>query len=95
MSQLQSPAPPPDRDLDDDDRLIGRILSRREVLALFGAGGVALTIAACAPAGSSGAPAATASSGTAAASASPAASAIASPDATVAAACRRVSSFPS
>ena len=85
MSQLQSPAPPPDVDLDDDDRLIGRILSRREVLALFGAGGVALTIAACAPAGSSSASAAaTASSGTAAASATPASSAVASPDATVA-----------
>ena len=28
-------------DLDDDDRLIGRILSRREVLALIGAGGAA------------------------------------------------------
>ena len=84
MSQLQSPAPLPDLDLDDDDRLIGRILSRREVLALFGAGGVALTIAACAPSGSSGAPAATAASGTAAASVSPAASALASPDATAA-----------
>ena len=85
MSQLQSPAPPPDHDLDDDDRLIGRILSRREVLALFGAGGVALTIAACAPAGSSSASAAaTASSGTTAASATPASSAIASPDATAA-----------
>ena len=84
MSQLQSPLLPVD-DLDDDDRLIGRILSRREVLALFGAGGVALTIAACAPAGSSSASAAaTSSSGTAAASATPASSAVASPDATVA-----------
>ena len=27
MSQLQSPARPPDQDLDDDDRLIGRVLS--------------------------------------------------------------------
>ena len=26
-------------DEDDDDRLIGRIMSRREVLALFGVGG--------------------------------------------------------
>jgi len=85
MSQLQSTAPPPPaQDLDDDDRLIGRILSRREVLALFGTGGVALTIAACAPSGSSGAPAsATTSSGPATASASPASSAIA-PSATVA-----------
>jgi protocatechuate 3,4-dioxygenase beta subunit len=66
-------------DLDDDDRLIGRILSRREVLALFGTGGVALTIAACAPAGSSSASAgASASSDAATASATPAASAVAS-----------------
>lgn len=73
-----TPIPPVD-DLDDDDRLIGRILSRREVLALFGAGGVALTIAACAPGGSSGASSgATASSGTATASPSPASSAVAS-----------------
>ncbi len=83
MSQLQTPAPPPAPDLDDDDRLIGRILSRREVLALFGTGGVALTIAACAPSGSTSASAgATASSGPASASASPAASALASPSAT-------------
>jgi protocatechuate 3,4-dioxygenase beta subunit len=38
-------------DLDDDDRLIGRILSRREVLALFGAGGAAAFLAACTPSG--------------------------------------------
>lgn len=38
-------------DLDDDDRPIGRILSRREVLALFGAGGAATFLAACAPGG--------------------------------------------
>lgn len=43
---------PPDLgsdDIDDDDRPIGRWLSRREVLALFGTGGVAVTVAACAP----------------------------------------------
>ena len=34
---------------DDDDRLIGRVMSRREVLALFGVSGVALAAAACAP----------------------------------------------
>ena len=39
-------------DLDDDDRPIGRILSRREVLALIGAGGTAAFLAACTPAGS-------------------------------------------
>lgn len=38
-------------DLDDDDRPIGRILSRREVLALFGAGGAAAFLAACTPGG--------------------------------------------
>src|SRR5688572_33221380 len=70
-----TPTAPVD-DLDDDDRLIGRILSRREVLALFGTGGVALTIAACAPAGSSG-PSASASTpdGAAKGSAIPASSA--------------------
>jgi len=56
--------------IDDDDRPIGRILSRREVLSLLG--GTAL-IAACAPATLS--PSATATSaGTAAATAAPAAS---------------------
>lgn len=34
---------------DDDDRRVGRVLSRREVLALFGSGGVAIALAACAP----------------------------------------------
>jgi protocatechuate 3,4-dioxygenase beta subunit len=62
-------------DLDDDDRLIGRILSRREVLALIGAGGAATFLAACAPGGAaspaaSGAPSVSASAvATAAASA--------------------------
>ena len=53
-------------DLDDDDRPIGRILSRREVLALFGAGGAAAFLAACTPSGgivTTGAPSAAASSG--------------------------------
>lgn len=39
-------------ELDDDDRLIGRILSRREVLALIGASGTAAFLAACTPGGS-------------------------------------------
>jgi protocatechuate 3,4-dioxygenase beta subunit len=34
---------------DDDDRLIGRVLSRREVLALMGAASAAVVVAACAP----------------------------------------------
>jgi protocatechuate 3,4-dioxygenase beta subunit len=36
-------------DPDDDDRLIGRVLSRREVLALMGAVSVSMVAAACAP----------------------------------------------
>jgi protocatechuate 3,4-dioxygenase beta subunit len=70
-------------DLDDDDRLIGRILSRREVLALFGAGGAAAFLAACTP---SGGAATTAPTGAASAGASAgAATAPASASATAAA----------
>src|SRR6266852_767081 len=61
--------------LEDDDRPIGRILSRREVLALLGATGLA---AACAPAVLSGA------SPTAGASAAPIATAAATTGGTVA-----------
>ena len=43
-----SPAQPIDDD--DDDRLIGRVLSRREVLALMGIASVGVVAAACAPA---------------------------------------------
>jgi protocatechuate 3,4-dioxygenase beta subunit len=50
--------------------LIGRILTRREVLALFGAGGVALTMAACAPSPSRTGSAVSSSVATAGASAS-------------------------
>jgi protocatechuate 3,4-dioxygenase beta subunit len=39
----------PSIDPDDDDRLIGRVLSRREVLALLGAMSVSAVAAACAP----------------------------------------------
>jgi protocatechuate 3,4-dioxygenase beta subunit len=42
-------------DIDDDDRPVGRFLSRRDVLALFGASGTALAIAACVPGTGSGA----------------------------------------
>jgi protocatechuate 3,4-dioxygenase beta subunit len=68
-----TPSPPETRlDPDDDDRLIGRVLSRREVLALMGAGTVAVAVAACAPGSSaSSSPATTA---TAAGSATPTAS---------------------
>src|SRR5213593_558911 len=69
-------------DLDDDDRPIGRILTRREVLALFGAGGAAAFLAACTPSGSSVAT----SAPTAAASDGASASALATASATAAAA---------
>jgi len=58
-----TPVPPPQTpsEPDDDDRLIGRVLSRREVLALMGAGSVAVAVAACAPGSSaSGSPSAAA-----------------------------------
>ena len=64
-------------DLDYDDRPIGRILSRREVLALFGAGGAAAFLAACTPTGS-GAASALASAATAGTSAGTTATALAS-----------------
>jgi protocatechuate 3,4-dioxygenase beta subunit len=67
-------------DLDDDDRLIGRILSRREVLALFGAGGAAAFLAACTPSGG-----AATTTPTGAASAGASATALASASATAAA----------
>jgi protocatechuate 3,4-dioxygenase beta subunit len=67
------PMPPP---LDDDDKPIGRILTRREVLALFGAAAGAGVLAACSPASLvGGSPSASAVSATASASA--AASAVA------------------
>jgi protocatechuate 3,4-dioxygenase beta subunit len=69
----------PLHDLDDDDRPIGRILTRREVLALFGATGMAATIAACVPGSgaSSGASATTTGSAVATALASATAAAVA------------------
>ena len=83
----------PPAELDDDDRPIGRILSRREVLALMGAGSVAVVAAACAPgamssatgsaaAASSQATASTAASATAAAAASSLPSCVVVPEVT-------------
>jgi protocatechuate 3,4-dioxygenase beta subunit len=82
---MTSPATDLDRiedldDLDDDDRLIGRILSRREVLALFGAGGAAAFLAACGPGGT-----ATSAGPTGAATAAPSVTALATATATAAA----------
>ena len=78
MTTAMTPPSPPETpfDPDDDDRLIGRVLSRREVLALMGAGSVAVVVAACAPGSSaSGSPsaAATGAAGTTSPSASTAA----------------------
>ena len=41
-------------DSDNDDALVGRVLSRREVLALFGAAGAATVLSACQPIASTG-----------------------------------------
>ena len=70
MTTALTPTNPPETpfDPDDDDRLIGRVLSRREVLSLMGAGTVAVAVAACAPGSSAS------TSPTAAASAAPTAS---------------------
>jgi protocatechuate 3,4-dioxygenase beta subunit len=61
-------------EIDDDDRPIGRFLSRREVLALFGAGGVSIVAAACAPGSSGSAGASSGAAASAAATALPSAS---------------------
>ena len=71
-------------ELDDDDRPIGRILTRREVLALIGASGTAAFLAACTPRGSAS-PSASAT-GSAGAGASASASAAASASTSAAAA---------
>ncbi len=47
-------------DIDDDDRPVGRFLSRREILVLLGAAGTATALAACAPTGGTTAASATA-----------------------------------
>jgi len=77
-----SPIPTAAFDPDDDDRLIGRVLSRREVLALMGAVSVSAVAAACAPgstaSGSAGATAGASSGATATALATATAAAVAS-----------------
>ena len=71
------PTHQPVLELDDDDRPIGRILSRREVLALMGAGSVAVFAAACAPGAPSSEAAGSSPTATAGATSSGAASATA------------------
>lgn len=62
--------------LDDDDRPIGRFLTRREILVLLGAAGTATALAACAPTGGTPSTSASAAApGTATAAATPGASA--------------------
>ena len=73
-----TPAPSALDDLDDDDRPIGRILTRREVLALIGASGTAAFLAACTPGGGAASTASGGASAGASASASAGATAIAS-----------------
>jgi len=62
--------PPLPTILDDDDRPIGRVLTRREVLALFGAAAGASVLAACSPGSLVGATASPSAAATAAAAAS-------------------------
>ena len=50
-------------EIDQDDAPVGRVLTRREVLALFGAAGTAATLAACAPGAASSSAASAGSSG--------------------------------
>jgi protocatechuate 3,4-dioxygenase beta subunit len=81
VTTAMTPTSPPETpvDPDDDDRLIGRVLSRREVLALMGAGSVAVVVAACAPGSSAnGSPSAAATGTAGTASPSTSAAAVAS-----------------
>jgi protocatechuate 3,4-dioxygenase beta subunit len=73
-------------DPDDDDRLIGRVLTRREILALMGLASVGVVAAACAP-GAAGSGAASAGAASAGAGASATAAAIASSAASALPAC--------
>lgn len=78
-TKMRTTPAPATVDPDDDDRLIGRVLSRREVLALMGAASITVVAAACAPgAVGSGGPSSSATSGSGAtATASAGASAVA------------------
>jgi protocatechuate 3,4-dioxygenase beta subunit len=77
---------PPLLDPADDDRLIGRVLSRREVLALMGIASVGVVAAACAPGSVASSPAGAAATATAAATSGSAGSATATAIATASAA---------
>src|SRR5882762_7403548 len=75
--------PPTPTILDDDDRPIGRVLTRREVLALFGAAAGASVLAACSPGSLVGASASPSAAPAPAASAAATAAAAASASAVV------------
>jgi protocatechuate 3,4-dioxygenase beta subunit len=64
-------------ELDDDDRPIGRFLSRREILVLLGASGTATALAACGPASGTPSTSSAAATGTGTAAGTPGASATA------------------
>src|SRR2546423_15101631 len=75
--------PPMPTILDDDDRPIGRVLTRREVLALFGAAAGAGVLAACSPGSLVGASASPSASAGSAATATATAAAVASGSAAI------------
>jgi protocatechuate 3,4-dioxygenase beta subunit len=78
------PTPPTPTILDDDDRPMGRVLTRREVLALFGAAAGAGVLAACSPASLVGATASPSAAAPSASTASAAATAAAAASASAA-----------
>ena len=92
MTRPAPTTPPSSLELEDDDRPIGRILSRREVLALIGASGTAAFLAACTPGGGT---ASASAGGSAGASGSPGASASASAAPTAIASAAVASALPS
>jgi protocatechuate 3,4-dioxygenase beta subunit len=92
-----SPAPTTRLESDDDDRLIGRVLSRREVLALMGAVSVSAVVVACAPGSAAGAAgaSATASAGASAIATGSATGSAAAPGLASASTVAAASSLPS
>ena len=77
MTVLTQPPMPDPVDLDDDDRLIGRVLTRREVLALMGVVSVGAVAVACAPGSAASGPASAGASSGAGATALATATAVA------------------
>lgn len=95
MQQAQLPNPTPHHDdPHDDDRPIGRVLSRREALALLGAAAGGALLAACRPAALPPTAEATAATLPAAATDAPATSAVPTPTAEAAAAAEQAAAMP-